>query len=91
MRAKTALMAGLLLLFGSVPVTVSADTEQEIIDVINRGMQAGAEAVITTEKDAVRIPRVARRDIPLFFLRVEIQLLSGEEDFNDCIARICFR
>ena len=65
--------------------------EQEIIDVINRGMQAGAEAVITTEKDAVRIPRVARRDIPLFFLRVEIQLLSGEEDFNDCIARICFR
>jgi len=66
-------------------------TQQEILDVINRGMQRGAKAVITTEKDAVRFPLVERRDLPVWFLRVEIEMLSGAEAFDDWISRICFR
>jgi len=66
-------------------------SQQEIIDMINESLQAGAEALITTEKDAVRFPMLERRDIPVFFLRVEIELLSGQENFDQCIARICFR
>ncbi|HDL77644.1 MAG TPA: hypothetical protein ENG36_02630 [Lentisphaerae bacterium] len=58
---------------------------------MNESLQAGAEALITTEKDAVRFPMLERRDIPVFFLRVEIELLSGQENFDQCIARICFR
>ena len=42
-------------------------------------------------KDAVRLPLLERRDIPVYFLRVEIELLSGEEDFNTLISRICFK
>ena len=64
--------------------------QQEIIDFINRSLQQGAEMIVTTEKDAVRIPRLDRRDLPVYFLRVEIDILSGQESFDQCIARICF-
>jgi tetraacyldisaccharide 4'-kinase len=64
--------------------------QQEIIDFINRSLNRGAEMVVTTEKDAVRFPRLDRRDLPVSFLRVEIDILSGKENFDQCIARICF-
>ena len=65
--------------------------QQEIIDIINKAKKNGASAIITTEKDAVRFPKIERQDVPIFFLRVEIELLSGVEDFYACISRICFR
>ncbi|MBO5688741.1 MAG: tetraacyldisaccharide 4'-kinase [Lentisphaeria bacterium] len=40
-------------------------TQQEIIDFINDAKEAGAELIMTTEKDAVRIPKLDRQDIPL--------------------------
>ena len=66
-------------------------TEQEIINIINKAKQKEAAALITTEKDAVRFPKIVRQDVPVYFLRVEIELLSGVEDFHACISRICFR
>ncbi|MEI6563390.1 MAG: tetraacyldisaccharide 4'-kinase [bacterium] len=66
-------------------------TQQEIIEVINNARSSGAEAIITTEKDAVRFPRLDRCDLSIYFLRVDIELLSGTEDFNACIARICYK
>jgi tetraacyldisaccharide 4'-kinase len=66
-------------------------TQQEIIDVINKGIQRGARVVITTEKDAVRFPMLERRDLPLYFLRVEIEMLSGADEFHAWINRICFK
>ncbi|MBN2162501.1 MAG: tetraacyldisaccharide 4'-kinase [Pontiellaceae bacterium] len=66
-------------------------SQQEIINTINWSIKRGAEAILTTEKDAVRFPFVDRRDIPIMFLRVEIEMLSGEEEFMDWIARICFK
>lgn len=65
--------------------------QQEIIDLINKSKHNQASAIITTEKDAVRFPKIERQDVPVYFLRVEIDLLSGVEDFNACISRICFR
>jgi tetraacyldisaccharide 4'-kinase len=64
--------------------------QQEIIDFINHAKTAGAELVVTTEKDAVRMPRLDRRDVPMCFMRVEIDILSGQESFDQCISRICF-
>ena len=66
-------------------------SQQEILDVINKGLNRNAKAIITTEKDAVRFPMIERRDLPIYFLRVEIEMLSGTEDFNACISRICFK
>jgi tetraacyldisaccharide 4'-kinase len=66
-------------------------SQQEIINTINWSIKRGAEAIMTTEKDAVRFPFVDRRDVPVLFMRVEIEMLSGEEEFMDWIARICFK
>jgi tetraacyldisaccharide 4'-kinase len=66
-------------------------TQQEILDLINRGIQRGAKVIVTTEKDAVRFPMIERLDLPVFFLRVEIEMLSGADEFNEWINRICFR
>ena len=66
-------------------------TQQEIIETINQAVSAGAELIVTTEKDAVRFPRIDRCDLPVIYLRVEIEMLSGSDAFNDWIDRICFR
>jgi tetraacyldisaccharide 4'-kinase len=64
---------------------------QEVLNVLNRSKKRQATAVITTQKDAVRFPKVDRRDLPILFMRVEIQIVAGATDFNDCVKKICFR
>jgi tetraacyldisaccharide 4'-kinase len=66
-------------------------TQQEILNVINRGKKRQAVTIITTQKDAVRFPKIDRRDLPIYFMRVEIQIVSGANDFQDCVRKICFR
>jgi tetraacyldisaccharide 4'-kinase len=66
-------------------------TQQEILNVINRSKKRAAETIITTQKDAVRFPKIDRRDLPIYFMRVEIKILKGANDFQDCVRRICFR
>ena len=66
-------------------------TQQEILNAINRSKKRQAEIIITTQKDAVRFPKIDRRDLPIYFMRVEIKILSGAKDFDDCVRKICFR
>ncbi|MEK7686476.1 MAG: tetraacyldisaccharide 4'-kinase [Verrucomicrobiota bacterium] len=66
-------------------------SQQEILNVINRGKKRQAEVIITTQKDAVRFPKIDRRDLPIYFMRVEIKILRGAKDFQDCVRQICFR
>ena len=66
-------------------------TQQEILNAINRGKKRQAEIIITTQKDAVRFPKLDRRDLPFYFMRVEIKIVNGANDFQDCVSKICFR
>jgi tetraacyldisaccharide 4'-kinase len=66
-------------------------SQQEILNVINRSKKKQAEVIITTQKDAVRFPKIDRRDLPIHFMRVEIKIISGAKDFQDCVRQICFR
>ncbi len=66
-------------------------TQQEVLNAINRSKKRQANAIITTQKDAVRFPKVDRRDLPIYFMRVEIKILKGARDFNECVRQICFR
>ena len=60
----------------------------EIKTVFMESFASGAEMILTTEKDAVRLPKIFPK-IPLYYLRLEIDLLSNEEDFNSLAERIC--
>ena len=66
-------------------------TQQEVLNTVNRSKKRMATAIITTQKDAVRFPKIDRRDLPIYFMRVEIRIISGAKDFNDCVRQICFR
>lgn len=66
-------------------------TQQEILNVINRGKKRQAEIIVTTQKDAVRFPKIDRRDLPIYFMRVEINIIAGAKNFQDCVHQICFR
>jgi len=46
--------------------------------------------LVTTEKDAVRLPFERMTDLPLYYLRLEIDIISGVDDFEDAVSRICF-
>jgi len=64
-------------------------SEAELNSFITRCVRRDIEMIITTEKDAVRFPRLTKTDVPIYFLRVEIEILSGHESWEHCVARIC--
>ena len=66
-------------------------TQQEVLNAINRSKKRQAQVILTTQKDAVRFPKIDRRDLPMLFMRVEIKILSGATDFHECVRQICFR
>ena len=63
----------------------------EILYALNRTADMGADALVTTEKDAVRFPRFETTPVRCLYLRIAIEILSGAENFASIISRICFR
>ena len=63
----------------------------EILYALNRSADMGADALVTTEKDAVRFPRFETSPIRCLYLRIAIEILSGGEHFLELTDRICFR
>jgi tetraacyldisaccharide 4'-kinase len=66
-------------------------SQQEILNVINRSKKRQAELILTTQKDAVRFPKLDRRDLSIYWMRVEIKIVEGAKDFQECVRQICFR
>ena len=63
----------------------------EILYALNRTADMGADALVTTEKDAVRFPRLETAPVRCLYLRIAIEILKGGENFQSIINRICFR
>ena len=63
----------------------------EVLYALNRTADMGADALVTTEKDAVRFPRLETTPVRCLYLRVAIEILAGGESFTQLINRICFR
>jgi len=64
-------------------------TANEILGIINGAADAGLDALVTTEKDAVRFPRLQSTAVPVYYLRVEIEILGGADVFERILHRIC--
>ncbi len=62
--------------------------DQEIRDCFDASVASGAEMIITTEKDAVRIPDLGDRRIPIYYLKIEIGIFHGSEYFDEFIAKV---
>jgi tetraacyldisaccharide 4'-kinase len=66
-------------------------TAREIENFIRRCGRRGLTAIITTEKDAVRIPRILEPEVPIYYLRVEIEILAGQETWVRFVERLTTR
>jgi tetraacyldisaccharide 4'-kinase len=66
-------------------------TETELRTLIKRCIKRDLSMIVTTEKDAVRMPRLPADEakVPIYFLRVEIEILTGHETWEHCVNRIC--
>ena len=64
-------------------------SRKEVEKFMQRCVERDMELIVTTEKDAVRFPRPASIDVPVYFLRIEVKILKGQEIWNELIGRIC--
>lgn len=62
----------------------------ELHEIVDEAKAANLEFIVTTEKDAVRIPDTLSFSIPLYYLRLEIDIMRGADDFEEAVSRICF-
>jgi tetraacyldisaccharide 4'-kinase len=65
-------------------------TMAEMQEVMQKAVDKGACALITTEKDAVKIPAEfihSERPLPVYVLGIEVCFLDGQEDFMKLIKR----
>ena len=66
-------------------------TPKEIESFIRRCGRRELDAILTTEKDAVRIPRILEPEVPLYYLRVEIEILAGQASWERFVERLTRR
>jgi tetraacyldisaccharide 4'-kinase len=64
-------------------------TERELTQFLQRCVRRDVSAVITTEKDAVRFPQIDLLEVPIYYLRVEIEIIKGQKTWEQCLQRIC--
>jgi len=56
---------------------------------MKRCMRRDADIIVTTEKDAVRFPQPTELDVEVYFLRIEVDILSGAEVWEKLVSRTC--
>ena len=64
-------------------------TRREVDKFMQRCVERDMQLIVTTEKDAVRFPRPTSLDVPVYFLRIEVEILKGREIWDDLVHRIC--
>jgi tetraacyldisaccharide 4'-kinase len=63
-------------------------TKKEILRFLEWCDRRSLDALVTTEKDAVRFPDIDQPPVPMLFLRVEIEILRGREHWDELLARL---
>lgn len=66
-------------------------SKSEILSMLAKSRRLRARAIVTTEKDAVRLPPLDAEQlpVPILFLRVEVRAMGGEAAFERIVDRIC--
>jgi tetraacyldisaccharide 4'-kinase len=63
--------------------------EAEVRQFVERCVRRDLHYIVTTEKDFVRFPKLPAYDIPICFLRVEIEITRGREIFDKIMRVMC--
>jgi len=60
---------------------------EEVLATARLALKVGAQCVVTTQKDEVRLPDMEKLAIPLLSLGIQLQAVSGEEQLWDFLER----
>jgi tetraacyldisaccharide 4'-kinase len=63
-------------------------SKREIERFLKRCARRGISCVLTTEKDAVRMPRLLNQEIPIRYLRIEIEIMKGQEEWERMLEQL---
>lgn len=63
--------------------------EAEVRQFVERCVRRDLHYIVTTEKDFVRFPSLPKYDVPICFLRVEIEIIKGREIFDKIMRVMC--
>jgi tetraacyldisaccharide 4'-kinase len=63
---------------------------EDLESVFDEAREKQVECIVTTEKDSVRLAADLRPPVPLYHLRLEIEIIRGAPDFAAAVQRICF-
>lgn len=64
-------------------------TRLEIERYMRRCVDRDMDLIVTTEKDAVRYPKPEEMDVPVYFLRIEVEILQGNDVWERLVEGIC--
>lgn len=64
-------------------------SQKDVDRFMRRCVRRDADIIVTTEKDAVRFPRPEEMDVEVYFLRIEVDILSGEDVWEKLVDRVC--
>lgn len=62
---------------------------RDVDDFMQRCVERDMEMIVTTEKDAVRFPLPTEINVPIYFLRIEVQILSGQDAWDGMVDLLC--
>lgn len=65
-----------------------AFSRKDVDRFMQRCVERDIEMIVTTEKDAVRFPEPSEMDVDIYFLRIEIEILKGQEVWDRMVDRI---
>jgi tetraacyldisaccharide 4'-kinase len=64
--------------------------DEDFVTLFNEAAEKKVQFLVTTEKDAVRLPEGLPCPVPVYYLRLEIEIIRGAADFDEAVGRICF-
>ena len=65
-------------------------SDEELRDFVQRAIRRDLDLIVTTEKDSVRFPyRFESPEVPVYFLRVEIEIIDGDESWKTFVSQVC--
>ena len=62
----------------------------DFVALFSEALEKKVECLVITEKDAVRLPEGLPCPVPVYYLRLEIEIIRGAADFDEAVGRICF-
>ena len=54
-------------------------------------MKKGADCLICTEKDAVKLPEYIKLSLPIYYMEMDLEVLEGKNHLDALIEKVYFQ